>query len=358
MAERGSETVGIGIVGIGFMGMIHYLAAQRAAEARVVALCSRDRRKLDGDWTGIKGNFGPPGAKMDLSGIHKHESIDGLLADPAVGLVDLCVPNDRHAPLAVRALEAGKDVLVEKPIALNVADADRMLAAARSSGRRLLVAQVLPFFPEFAFAREAVASGRYGKLQAAHFTRIISKPDWSDGIAELGRSGGPAIDLHIHDTHFIGLLAGPPDAVRSTGVVEKGAVIHLATEYLYKEPDAPAISCTAGALCQDGRPFAHGFEIYLERATLSLGIAHPAGGGMVNPLALILPGGKVEHPSIPAGDPIDAFAAEIDQACRCLGGAEAGALDAKLARGALATCWAEVQSATERREVEVAPISG
>ena len=52
--------VGIGIVGIGFMGMIHYLAAQRVVGAKVTALCSRDRKKLAGDWTGIQGNFGLP----------------------------------------------------------------------------------------------------------------------------------------------------------------------------------------------------------------------------------------------------------------------------------------------------------
>ena len=61
--------VGIGIVGIGFMGMIHYLAARRVEGARVVALCSRDPKKLAGDWTSIQGNFGPRGTQMDLSGI-------------------------------------------------------------------------------------------------------------------------------------------------------------------------------------------------------------------------------------------------------------------------------------------------
>ena len=61
--------VGVGIVGIGFMGMIHYLAAQRAQRAEVVALCSRDPKKLAGDWTSIQGNFGPRGTQMDLSGV-------------------------------------------------------------------------------------------------------------------------------------------------------------------------------------------------------------------------------------------------------------------------------------------------
>jgi predicted dehydrogenase len=74
--------VRIGIAGIGFMGMIHYLGAQKLRGAEVTALSSRDRAKLAGDWTGIRGNFGPPGAHMDLSHLKRYEAYDDLLRDP------------------------------------------------------------------------------------------------------------------------------------------------------------------------------------------------------------------------------------------------------------------------------------
>src|SRR3954464_10874984 len=307
--------VGIGIVGIGFMGIIHYLAARHLTGGRVVALCSRDPRKRAGDWTGIQGNFGPRGTQMDLSAQAVHADVEDLLADARVDLVDLCVPNDEHARLAIRALEAGKHVLVEKPIALTAADADAMLAAAKASGKLLMVAHVLPFFPEFAFAAEAVRSGRYGALQAAHLTRVISKPDWSRGIADADRSGGPAIDLHIHDTHYIGLVCGVPRAVQSCGVVEDGAVVHLSTQYLYDEGNL-AVSAVSGALSQAGRPFTHGFEFYLERATITFSSANMAGESQVNPLSVILPDGTVERPTLGSGDPIDSFADEIGVAVK------------------------------------------
>lgn len=336
--------VGIGIVGIGFMGMIHYLSARKLTSGRVVALCSRDPKKLAGDWTGIHGNFGPKGTQMDLSEHSRYSDVAQLLADPAVQLVDLCVPNDEHASLAIRALEAGKDVLVEKPIALDVAKADAMLAAARANGKKLMVAHVLPFFPEFAFALEAAQSKRYGELRAAHFTRVISKPDWSSGIADADRSGGPAIDLHIHDTHFVGLLCGIPKAVHSRGVVEGGAVVHLTTQYLYD--GNVAVSAISGALSQAGRPFTHGFELYLEGATIAFEFANLGGTGHVaTPLSVILPDGTVTRPELGSGDPIDAFTQEIETACQAVqSGHEAPGLSGNLARQALALCRAEVES--------------
>src|SRR4051812_3375704 len=141
--------VRIGIVGLGFMGRIHYLAAQRLRGAKVAAVCSRDPAKLAGDWRNTRGNFGPEPGMVDLTGVKTYADVGQLLADPDIDLIDVCTVTDQHAPLTIRALEAGKHVLVEKAIALSPADADAMVTAARKSGRRLMVAHVLQFFPEF-----------------------------------------------------------------------------------------------------------------------------------------------------------------------------------------------------------------
>jgi predicted dehydrogenase len=337
----------IGIVGIGFMGYIHYLAARQLRDARVSAVCSRDPKKLAGDWRSIKGNFGPPGQVMDLSGVQRYDSLEKLLADPDVDLVDVCNPTQQHPATAIAALEAGKHVLVEKPIALDLAAADRMLAAARAAGKQLLVAQVLPFFPEFAYAAEAVRSGRYGKLLAGQFQRVIAKPDWSAAHLDVAATGGPAIDLHIHDTHFIGLVAGVPKQVFATGVVEGEAVTHLTTQYLYG-PGGPAIACSSGALTMPGRPFVHGYELYLERATL----VYQSG---TCPLTVLTADGKSEHPALGSGDPVASFTTELHAAVE---GARTGKapdlLSGQLARDALALCLRECDSVRGGRAVAVA----
>src|SRR6478609_6351269 len=113
--------VRIGIVGIGFMGRIHYLAAQRLNGAQVAAVCSRDPAKLAGDWRNTRGNFGPEPGQVDLAGVKTYANVADLLADSDIDLIDICTVTDQHAALAVQALQAGKHVLVEKAIALSTA---------------------------------------------------------------------------------------------------------------------------------------------------------------------------------------------------------------------------------------------
>jgi predicted dehydrogenase len=339
--------VRIGIVGIGFMGRIHYLAARRLTGAKVTAVCSRDPAKRAGDWSSTRGNFGPEPGRVDLTGVTTYADVAELLADPDIDLIDICTVTDQHAPLAVRALDAGKHVLVEKAIALSPADADAMLAAARRNGRLLMVAHVLPFFPEFRFAAEAVRGGRYGKVLAAHFKRVIARPDWSADIADAAKTGGPAVDLHIHDTHFIGLVCGVPREVFAVGTAEGDAVTYLTTSYLYG-PGGPAVTCSSGAVSMPGRPFVHGYDIYLEKATL----VYDSGG---TPLTVLTADGKAEQPALAGGgDPLAAFADELQVAADAVrSGNEPPLLSGKLARDALVLCHREIEAVKAGRAVPV-----
>lgn len=332
----------VGIVGVGFMGWIHYLAWQRVANATLAAIASRDPAKRAGDWRSIRGNFGPPGEQVDLSGVKTYESLDQLLADPDIDLVDVCTPNHLHPQPVIAALNAGKHVLVEKAIALQPAEADAMLDAAQRNGKVLMVAHVLPFFPEFKFAADVTKSGQYGNLLAATFKRVISRPDWSAEMADPNATGGPAIDLHIHDTHFIGLLCGVPQEVFATGHIAGGVVSHLTTQYLYGS-GGPSICCTSGDLAMKSRPFVHGYEIYFEKATL----VYESGA---TPLTVLTAEGS-EQPALAGGDdPITAFAAELTAAVE---GVQAGKapdlLSAQLARDALVMCHRECDSVRSGR---------
>jgi len=340
--------INIGIVGVGFMGMIHYLAARKIKDAQVTAICSRDEKKLAGDWRSIQGNFGPRGEMMDLSGIKKYRDLDAMLADKDIDMIDICNPTHLHPETAIKALQAGRHVLVEKAIALDPKDADAMLAAANKANRLLMVAHVLPFFPEFAYAAQAIRGGAFGKLLGGHFKRVISKPDWSADIGDAAKTGGPAIDLHIHDTHFIGLVCGVPGHVFSTGVVgQGGAVDYLTTQYLYGA-GGPAVTCSSGAVAMKGRPFVHGYEIYLEKVTL----VYESG---TCPLTLLKADGTTEQPKLDGGDDATAaFTIEIQAAVESVkSNREHDYLSGKLARDALVMCYRECESVKSGKAVAI-----
>jgi predicted dehydrogenase len=339
--------VRIGIAGIGFMGRIHFLASQRLSGAKVTAICSRDAAKRAGDWRNTRGNFGPEPGQVDLGGVKTYEHFESLIADPNIDMIDICTVTDQHAPLAIAALKAGKHVLVEKAIALSPAEADAMVTAAKSANKLLMVAHVLPFFPEFRFAAETIRSGQYGRVLAAHFRRIISKPDWSSDISDAAKTGGPAVDLHIHDTHFIGLVCGVPKHVFATGTIENNAVTYLTTSYLYG-PGGPAVTCSSGALSMSGRPFVHGYEIFLERATLVYDAGGPA-------LTLLTADGKSTQPALPGGgDALSAFTDELQTAVTGITtGQEPTLLSGQLARDALVLCHREIESVQTGKVVAV-----
>ena len=87
------------------MGMIHYLAYQRTRGVRVVAMCEKDQTRLSGDWRSIKGNFGPEGTMMDLSGIARYTDLDQMLAETKLDMIDVCLPPWLHAPVAIAGLD-------------------------------------------------------------------------------------------------------------------------------------------------------------------------------------------------------------------------------------------------------------
>ena len=346
----------IGIIGIGFMGMTHFEAAKKVTGARIAAIATRSEKKLAGDWSDIQGNFGPRGSETtDLTGISKYRSHSELLADPKIDLVDICLPTDQHEDVVMEALAAGKHVLVEKPIAIDIDSANRMVAAARKANRMLMVAQVLPFFPEFRWVREAVTSGKYGALRAAAFRRVIAEPSWSADMSDFRKLGGWGIDLHIHDNHFIGLLCGTPKAVFSRGLLMEGLVNHVSTQYLFDDPNL-TVSCISGGIAAAGLKFGHSFELFLEKATIQFDAGTYGDSWVVNrPLTLITSDGQVTNPTPGGGTEwCAAFTDELQTAVDGVAsGKEPRILSGQLALDALRICLAEAESIAKEQPVSL-----
>ncbi len=357
--------VRIGIVGIGFMGWAHFSGAMKFTEGgritgsklkggTVTTICARNPEKLIGDWTSIQGNFGPRGAKLDLTKIVAFDNYREMFASPDIDLIDICLPNDQHEEVAIAAMTAGKHVLIEKPIAVDPKSADRMLAVARKTGQKLMVAHVLPFFPEFKFAADTIASGKYGALLGANFRRVISPPKWSSDMSDFRKLGGWGIDLHIHDNHFISLICGVPQQVFSRGIMKDGFVNHVQTQYLYDDSSV-AISSVSGGIAADGLAFSAGFEIYLEDATLIYSAGTLAGQWVQDRPLTLVTGGKVTQPKLKGGTEwCSAFTSELQVAVDAVKTGETPRLlSDELARDALKICYAEAKSIMTNKPAKI-----
>ena len=223
----------IAVLGLGFMGSTHLKALRSIPGAELAAVYSGDPVKLSGDLSSIQGNIGGPGEKLDFTGVAKYTSIPDLLADSSIDAVDICLPTNLHAEVAIQALRSGKHVLLEKPMALDMAEARRVLAAAAEHKRVLMTAQVLRFFPMYRALRETLSSGVLGPVRAASFRRRCAAPGWSRWLADPELSGGGVFDLLIHDVDMCLHLFGKPESVCATGYEAMASGIDVITADLF-----------------------------------------------------------------------------------------------------------------------------
>jgi predicted dehydrogenase len=266
--------VGVGIIGMGFMGRTHLAAYRRAQDAGipcdVVAVSDRDEARRTGA-ARTAGNL----ASGDDADLIRHargyERPDQLLADPAVHAVSICTPTDTHVALALQALDAGKHVLIEKPVALDVESILSLRESARAAGLICMPAMCMRWWPGWTWLKDAIQSRRYGRVVSASFTRIGSRPTWAhDFYLDPARSGGALFDLHVHDVDAIHWLFGTPAAVSSAGD-------HFGVTTLYHyEPDpadqsraAPPtrVTATGAWMTEPGFAFRMRYLVEFERAT-------------------------------------------------------------------------------------------
>jgi len=262
-------------------------------------------------------------------------------------MVDICLPPPFHADAAVTASKAGKHVLCEKAIALHPEDADRMVAAAGAAGKMLLIAHVLPFVPEYNFAYKALVDGKYGKFLGGSFKRVISDPLWLKDFYDPNGCGGPMVDLHIHDAHFIRLICGMPKAVRSVGRMRGQVAEYFTSQFIFDDTRL-VVTATSGVINQQGRPFTHGYEMHFEKATLAFD------SGMNFPLTVYDDQGGVVHPELGPPDMLAAFPPELNEAVQAIQNNRPSALlDGSLARDALVLCQKQTESIASGQPVAV-----
>lgn len=190
--------VGFAVVGAGAFADAHLAALAELPDARVCAVVDIDpeRAKV---------------AARRAGGVAWSTSLAEVLTRPEVQAVDLCTPNDTHAALGLAALRAGRHLLTEKPIALELADADRLDEAARAAGVHLGVGLVMRHFPAFRAVRSAVSAGDVGRphtVDLSHQATMIWPGGWRSWQQRPDRSGGHLLHNGSHLVDLAGWFIG------------------------------------------------------------------------------------------------------------------------------------------------------
>ncbi|MCC3372325.1 Gfo/Idh/MocA family protein [Cohnella sp. REN36] len=190
----------VALLGTGFIADIHMESYDRfVPEAEIVAVFSRNMANAEA----FAMKHGIPAWYTDLN---------KLLEETDCEVVDICLPNFLHAEAAIKAANAGKHVIVEKPLAVTLEEADEMIAASRRNGRLLMYAEELAFAPKFERVRSLVQEGAIGDIYMMRKCEKHSGPHsgWFWDIDLAG--GGVLMDLGCHAiAWFRWMLGGNPD---------------------------------------------------------------------------------------------------------------------------------------------------
>ena len=258
----------VGIVGLGFMAATHIKAYRQIPDARIAAICNPSGRHLDGDFSSIAGNVGSNELiKLDMRSVTAYRDANELLRDPHIDLIDICAPTYAHAGLCVGALNAGKHVICEKPLARSAKLAQTIAHAAEKAKGYFMPAMCLRFWPEWTWLKQTIDQRAYGKVLAARFRRVAEPPAWGQKNFFDGKeSGGALFDLHIHDTDFVQFCFGRPQAVYATGYVKfSGAIDHVVTQYTVAS--GAVVHAEGGWAMTKGFGFHPSYTVNFENAT-------------------------------------------------------------------------------------------
>jgi len=213
----------VAIVGAGFMGGMHAQVYHILPEAKLTAIIDIDQDRAD-----------KLARKFEAK---SYSSLKEALKKEDIDAVDICLPTFLHPQYVIEAVRAEKNVFCEKPIALTLEAADRMIEEVEKKGVKFMVGHVLRFWPEYVKIKEIQESGKLGKLIWVTCTRLSPTPTWAwqGWLTDVKRSGGALVDLHIHDIDFLLYLLGRPSSVYCQSAGKSSSYNHVFTTLSFPE---------------------------------------------------------------------------------------------------------------------------
>lgn len=252
----GMKKLKIAIVGCGGISNSHIAVYLKNEQAELYAFCDINPERLK-----------YMGERYGMTRLYTDES-EMLAALPEIDAVDVCTWNAAHAPCTIMALEAGKHVLCEKPMAMNVEEAEAMKAAAEKAGRLLMIGFVRRFGRDCDIVSDLIRDGKMGEVYYAKTLNIRRNGNPGGWFGEKARSGGgPLIDLGVHSIDLVRYLLGKPRAVSVYGATyaKLGARNDIRTPKFYVSASATDHDiCDCEDLASIMIRFADGTTLFVE----------------------------------------------------------------------------------------------
>lgn len=213
---------------------------------------------------------------VSLGASRHYSDFEEMLKKEQPDTVVICLPSFMHRESAVKALQCGAHVLVEKPLALTAEDADAILDAAKACGCRVMAAHVCRFMGRNIMAKNIIDEGTLGKPLAMNAWRNSPTPQWSESnwIGSPSASGGTVMDLQIHEIDLARWFLGPVrDAalILRQGTNYMGSGFFHAISHLSHENGAAAV-LEAGHLMPDCYVFTNGYRLVFEGGALEFSL--------------------------------------------------------------------------------------
>jgi predicted dehydrogenase len=260
----------------------------------------------------------------EIVGAEASTDLEATISDPELDAVDVCLPTPMHREVALRSLEHGKAVFLEKPLALTAEDGDAIRTAAARSDRVFMVGLVLRFWPEYAELARRAAAGELGRLRVVSTTRLSPPADWADWYADVARSGGPPVDLMVHDFDQANWLLGTPRTVyaRAVRTGDPSYPDHVIAVVDYEDGGEAVVE---GSMAMPGSfPFSSSIRVLGDggAAEYAFRAAPAEGGGNIGAVDPSARGLRVfrrdREPEVVLLDPVDPWAPEIEEFVSCL----------------------------------------
>ena len=304
-AQTPGKKTGYAVIGLGRIAGHFLPACGMTANSQITALVSGHPDKA----RTIAAQYNVPSTS-----IYNYENFDEIAHNPAVDAVYVALPNSMHAEYTIRAAKAGKHVLCEKPMATNVADCEKMIAACKAANVKLMIAYRCHYEPTNLKAIEIIRSGALGQVQAIEspFGFNISRGEWR--LSKTMAGGGPLFDVGIYSLNACRYLTGeePEHISAYASTIDKDGRFKEVEEnvaWTMRFPSGIVASCTTTY----GANMAGYFKVYGSKGCLQVDNAFVYEGLH---LRAEYGGTKIDELN-PAKDPSH-FVAEADHFSHCV----------------------------------------